>query len=265
MLAVGCVAFIDEPQYPMPPPTAPQLLTMNLNPTQIPVRSGTNRIQVILDYEDLDGDVDPSEASVEFRISSTTYEIRGSSVVTKTPDRVEKDPGSAFIRGRITSAVGIDTSDVYQPGSFTLTATLIDRAGHRSNSLQGTIQVVSRYGGGGGGGGTPGGCRIWFTDGPQGPPTTVYRIGQQVFLMAEDPSIGVMKVSWVKAVLRNEHDGWSTPITLFQTGQQYVFASAIGPRLGFAPWVAHSGDTLTAFYTAYADPNDTCMALAKVQ
>lgn len=272
VLAAGCVAFIDEPRYPMPPPTAPRLLTIDLNPNTIPLRSPSNRIQVTLEYEDLDGDVDQAGASVLFRLTSTTYEVRGASEVRKAPETVERDPGSEFVRGRIITAIGIDTSNAYRPGSFTLTATLLDRAGHRSNSLQGIIYVGQQGSPGSGGGGVPpppggGGCRIWFTDGPQGPPTTVYRMGQQVFLMAEDTSIGELRIPFVTATIQNQHDQWQPPYTaqLYQTGEKYVFASAIGPRLGFAPWVAHSGDTLTAFYTARANPNDTCMALAKVQ
>lgn len=83
--------------------------------------------------------------------------------------------------------------------------------------------------------------------------------------MAEDHTIGELRVSVVTATLSNQHDGWTFTSRLYQTGRKYVFASSIGPRLGFAPWIAHSGDTLTALYTAFNDPSDTCLAVAKVR
>ena len=89
--------------------------------------------------------------------------------------------------GKIYKTIKIDTSGIYESGRITLNISLVDKQGLRSNVLVGEIELIeasrSRR---------LTACEIWFVDQPNGTPTDSFRIGQEVFMMVEDLTLGFL-------------------------------------------------------------------------
>jgi hypothetical protein len=255
----GCYYWLRLPSFPMPPPTAPKISNLSLSPAQVPANARTP-VTVSFQYEDLDGDVD-TNSNVELSFSSSfgsTGQLFGSA------DQVNRD--TEVISGRVSEVFNTDTTGVFQEGTISVTVTLIDKAGNRSNSLQGTLRVVGTQSGGGGYPPLGDHCEIWFVDQPEGRRVDGYHIGDTIFLMVYDPTLGVTNPQALFAEIANVSllvPPWPFMALLTMTSQPYIYASRIGPRVG----VTHPaviGDTIAVAYTAMNDPSDFCLAQAKI-
>jgi len=246
----GCGSYLpfhfESNEHP-----APRIFNLSISPNQISGDSQT-AVMIEFDYYDPDGDIGlDSPLHVDFNSDRPiVVSVEGQI------DQLSRD--NAGTGGRISKAILIDTTGVYDAGEITMRVAISDRRGFRSNTALGSIELLEN----------PdarrlSACDIWFVDQPGGTPTASYRIGQEVFLMVEDLTLGVLEPDVLYAELSSPSSGWDVVVPFFRTADPHIYASRVGPRLGVnVP--ARSGQTLLAFYSSFSDRQEICLAQAKV-
>ncbi len=273
----GCdLASFFAPETPQQPPSMPktpsQILNLVIVPAELQAGESTE-VNFAFNYEDLNADVGPDNASVEVqaRVLSGNLSIDNNSTLLE--GKVYPDEGAMGQRGSITVSRTFHVP-AFAIGTFEVSFALIDTAGQRSNVLTEVLEIKSLTDGGSGIGN--GQCAI--LDGSK-TPTTSIRVGRQAFFRVIDPdnniSIQNQDAIYLSAAFESAATGDRENILwLLETGPNTgVFEGPPeGMTLVSAAPVRNNGvlsvadqSTLTVFYK---DPNslsDICIAQARVQ